>query len=170
MGDRRQFGDFIKCNLDLYKYRNGVELSPFAAATFARNELAGLLRSDPHNVNILVGGYTKEEGAQLYWMDELASLGRVNNAAHGYGKFLSDYVCNFVTPSAGGLLVTGILDKFYKPDLTQEDALDILVKCSEELKTRFLLSQYILNVKIVDQQGFKNIRIENGVATPVMKE
>ncbi|KAF7457450.1 putative proteasome subunit beta type 2 [Cryptosporidium felis] len=154
LGDRKQFGEFIKCNLNLYRHRNGVKLNTSATANFTRNELAELLRSDPHNVNILIGGYNKEEGAKLYWMDELASMGAVNNAAHGYG----------------GLLVTGILDKFYKPDITQKEALDILVKCSEELKTRFLLSQYILNVKIVDSEGFKFVRIENGIITPVMKE
>ncbi|XP_666223.1 20S proteasome beta subunit D2 (PBD2) [Cryptosporidium hominis TU502] len=82
-----QFGEYIKCNLNLYRLRNGVQLSTTATANFTRNELAELLRSDPHNVNILIGGYTKEEGAKLYWMDELASLGNVNNAAHGYGKF-----------------------------------------------------------------------------------
>ncbi|KAJ1607880.1 putative 20S proteasome beta subunit D2 [Cryptosporidium canis] len=154
LGDRMQFGEYIKCNLNLYRLRNGVQLSTTATANFTRNELADLLRSDPHNVNILVGGYTKEEGPKLFWMDELASMGNVNNAAHGYG----------------GLLVTGILDKYYKPNITQEEALDILIKCSEELKTRFLLSQYSLFVKIVDCQGVKVLKIENGTAVPVMKE
>lgn len=87
MGDRKQFGDYIKCNLDLYRLRNGVQLSTTATANFTRNELADFLRSNPHNVSVLIGGYTKEEGPKLFWMDELASLGSVNNAAHGYGRF-----------------------------------------------------------------------------------
>ncbi|KAH7648223.1 hypothetical protein RS030_122017 [Cryptosporidium xiaoi] len=154
IGDRTQFGEYIKCNLNLYRFRNGVKLSTSAAASFTRNELADLLRSDPHNVNVLIGGYTKEEGAELYWMDELASMASVNNAAHGYG----------------GLLVTGILDKYYKSNITQEEAINILVMCSEELKTRFLVSQYDLYVKIVDSQGIRFLKIENGTPVPIMKE
>lgn len=154
IGDRAQFGEYIKCNLDLYRLRNGVKLSTSATASFTRNELAELLRSDPHNVNILVGGYTEEDGAELYWMDELASIGSVNNAAHGYG----------------GLLVTGILDKHYRSNITQEEAIKILIMCSEELKSRFLVSQYALYVKIVDSSGIRFLKIENGTATPMMRE
>ncbi|EEA07124.1 proteasome subunit beta type 2, putative [Cryptosporidium muris RN66] len=151
IGDRNQFGEFIKCNINLYSLRNNVNLGTSATASFTRLELAELLRSNPHNVRMLIGGYNDREGPLLYWIDEIASMASVNKAAHGYG----------------GLLVTGILDRFYKSNLTQDEALNILIKCTAELKSRFLISQYDLFVKIVDKNGMKILKIENGVLVPL---
>lgn len=44
-GDTVQFADYIAKNITLYKTRNGYELSPKAAATFTRKNLADSLRS-----------------------------------------------------------------------------------------------------------------------------
>lgn len=43
----------------------------------------------PYFVNILMGGYDKENGPELYFMDYLASSMKVPFAAHGYGGYLS---------------------------------------------------------------------------------
>jgi 20S proteasome alpha/beta subunit len=40
-------------------------------------------------VNLLIGGYDKDEGAQLYFLDYLASMVKVPYAAHGYGGYFS---------------------------------------------------------------------------------
>lgn len=44
-GDTTQFAEYIEKNIQLYKMRNGYELSPFAAASFTRRNLADSLRS-----------------------------------------------------------------------------------------------------------------------------
>lgn len=44
-GDTTQFAEYIAKNIQLYKMRNGYELSPKAAATFTRRNLADALRS-----------------------------------------------------------------------------------------------------------------------------
>ncbi|KAG8236854.1 hypothetical protein J437_LFUL017219 [Ladona fulva] len=44
-GDTTQFAEYIAKNIQLYKMRNGYELSPQAAATFTRRNLADYLRS-----------------------------------------------------------------------------------------------------------------------------
>lgn len=44
-GDRSMFSEFIAKNVQLYKMRNGYELSPSAAATFTRRKMADYLRS-----------------------------------------------------------------------------------------------------------------------------
>lgn len=43
----------------------------------------------PYFVNVLMGGYDKENGPELYFMDYLASSVKVPFAAHGYGGYLS---------------------------------------------------------------------------------
>lgn len=44
-GDTVQFAEYIAKNIQLYKMRNGYELSPAAAATYTRRNLAEYLRS-----------------------------------------------------------------------------------------------------------------------------
>lgn len=45
VGDCLQFSEYIAKNIQLYKMRNGYELSPEAAANFTRRNLAESLRS-----------------------------------------------------------------------------------------------------------------------------
>lgn len=44
-GDTTQFAEFIAKNIQLYKMRNGYGLSPKAAATYTRRNLAEYLRT-----------------------------------------------------------------------------------------------------------------------------
>merc|ERR1712156_824599 len=60
-GDTNQFAEYIHKNIQLYKMRNGYELSPAAAANFTRRNLA----------------------------DYLPSMIKTNFAAHGYGGFFT---------------------------------------------------------------------------------
>ncbi|PSN50964.1 Proteasome subunit beta type-2 [Blattella germanica] len=60
-GDTTQFAEYIAKNIQLYKMRNGYELSPSAAANFTRRNLADYLRSrTPYFVNLLLAGYNDE--------------------------------------------------------------------------------------------------------------
>uniref|UniRef100_A0A8C6MCM5 Proteasome subunit beta n=1 Tax=Nothobranchius furzeri TaxID=105023 RepID=A0A8C6MCM5_NOTFU len=85
-GDTVQFAEYIQKNVQLYKMRNGYELSPTAAANFTRKNLADYLRSrTPYHVNLLLAGYDEAEGPGLFYMDYLSSLAKAPFAAHGYG-------------------------------------------------------------------------------------
>lgn len=48
-GDTSQFAEYIGKNVQLYKMRNGYELTPSAAAHFTRHNLADYLRSQVCN-------------------------------------------------------------------------------------------------------------------------
>merc|ERR1719191_2594005 len=84
-GDRTYFMEYIQKNIHLYRLRNSVKLSPFAAASFTRSELARMLRSSPHQVDLLCAGYDEKGGPKLYYIDYLSAMGDVKRAAHGYG-------------------------------------------------------------------------------------
>uniref|UniRef100_A0A6I8N7M4 Proteasome subunit beta n=1 Tax=Ornithorhynchus anatinus TaxID=9258 RepID=A0A6I8N7M4_ORNAN len=117
-GDTVQFAEYIQKNVQLYKMRNGYELSPTAAANFTRRNLADYLRSrTPYHVNLLLAGYDEHEGPALYYMDYLAALAKAPFAAHGYGAFLT----------------LSILDRYYKPSITREEAIELLKKCLAEV-------------------------------------
>lgn len=89
-GDTTQFAEYIAKNIQLYKMRNGYELSPSAAAQFTRRNLADYLRSrSPYFVNLLLAGYDDLKGPELYFTDYMASCVKVPYACHGYGGFFS---------------------------------------------------------------------------------
>uniref|UniRef100_A0A9L0SFA2 Proteasome subunit beta n=1 Tax=Equus caballus TaxID=9796 RepID=A0A9L0SFA2_HORSE len=118
-GDTVQFAEYIQKNVQLYKMRNGYELSPTAAANFTRRNLADCLRSrTPYHVNLLLAGYDEHEGPALYYMDYLAALAKAPFAAHGYGAFLT----------------LSILDRYYTPTISRERAVELLRKCLEEAR------------------------------------
>nr|XP_006126016.2 proteasome subunit beta type-2 [Pelodiscus sinensis] len=137
-GDTVQFAEYIQKNVQLYKMRNGYELSPTAAANFTRRNLADYLRSrTPYHVNLLLAGYDEHEGPALYYMDYLAALAKAPFAAHGYGAFLT----------------LSILDRYYKPSITREEAVELLKKCLEELQKRFILNLPSFSVRFIDKDG-----------------
>ncbi|KAM9691972.1 proteasome subunit beta type-2 [Dama dama] len=141
-GDTVQFAEYIQKNVQLYKMRNGYELSPTAAANFTRRNLADYLRSrTPYHVNLLLAGYDEHEGPALYYMDYLAALAKAPFAAHGYGAFLT----------------LSILDRYYTPTISREKAVELLRKCLEELQKRFILNLPTFSVRIIDRNGIHDL-------------
>lgn len=65
-GDTVQFAEFIAKNIQLYKMRNGYELSPRAAAYYTRKQLAEYLRSRVSLLTLLLLLKTKFNIFQLF--------------------------------------------------------------------------------------------------------
>ncbi|XP_074641724.1 proteasome subunit beta type-2-like [Tubulanus polymorphus] len=141
-GDTVQFAEYIAKNIQLYKMRNGYELSTTAAAHFTRKNLAEFIRSrTPYMVNLLLAGYDDEDGPSLYYMDYLGSSVKLPFGCHGYGAFMS----------------LSILDKMYKPDLTKEEAIKLLEKCVTEIQKRLCLNLKTFKVRLVDKDGIHDL-------------
>lgn len=161
-GDRVQFTEYIQKNLNLYRLKNDRALSTHAAANFLRHELATALRSrNSYQTNLLLGGFDDDgennngdggennggEKAQLYFIDYLSSMQKVPYGAHGYGSYFT----------------LSIMDKYYKRDMTVNEALGLLKKCINEIQTRLLLNTPQFIVKIVDKNGAREIALDNAV-------
>lgn len=138
-GDKTQFIEYIEKNLALYGLRTGIPLTTKEAASFTRLELANALRSDPYQVNILLGGWDKEEGPSLYWIDYLASSHKTPFSAHGYA----------------GYFLLSIFDKYYKPGMNLNEGLELIKTCIEQLKRRFVLNAPSFIAKVVDKDGVR---------------
>uniref|UniRef100_A0A8C1GFB6 Proteasome subunit beta n=2 Tax=Cyprinus carpio TaxID=7962 RepID=A0A8C1GFB6_CYPCA len=133
-GDTVQFAEYIQKNVQLYKMRNGYELSPAAAANFTRKNLADYLRSrTPYHVNLLLAGYDEADGPGLYYMDYLSALAKAPFAAHGYGAFLT----------------LSILDRYYRPG---DSAISIT-----RLNKRFILNLPSFTVRLIDKDGIHDM-------------
>ncbi|XP_043849643.1 proteasome subunit beta type-2-like [Dromiciops gliroides] len=141
--DNVQFAEYIQKNVQLYKMRNGYELSPTAAeANFTCQNLADYLWSrTPYHVNLLLTGYGKYIGPSLYYMDYLAALTRAPSAAHGYGVFLT----------------LSSLDHYDKPSITHKEAVELLKKCLEEFHKCFILNPPSFSVWIINKDGIHEL-------------
>lgn len=140
-GDTVQFAEYISKNIQLYKMRNGYELSTNAAANFTRRNLADALRSQrPKYVNMLIAG-VDDQGPSLFFMDYLGSLIQVPFAVHGYG----------------GMFTLSIMDRYYKKDMTKEEALDLLKKCIAEIQKRFLVDSPHFKARVVTKTGVEDL-------------
>ena len=138
--DLVNFSEFISKNLALYEIsNNGLRLSTHAQANFCRGELAKALRKGPYQVNLLLGGYDEGKGGSLYWMDYLAACTKVNYGAQGYAA----------------AFCLSIMDRDWKEGLTEQEAIEIVEKCINELQVRFLLNQSNFMIKVVDSNGVK---------------
>ncbi|THG09510.1 hypothetical protein TEA_008841 [Camellia sinensis var. sinensis] len=136
-GDRAQFTEYIQKNVALYQFRNGIPLTTAAAANFTRGELATALRKSPYSVNIILAGYDKETGPSLYYIDYIATLHKVDKAAFGYGSYFS----------------LSMMDRHYRPDMSLDEAIDLVDKCIMEIRSRLVIAPPNFVIKIVDQDG-----------------
>ncbi len=148
VGDRTQFTEYIQKNIKLYRFRNNLELGMHAAANFIRTELAYALRSDPYQVNLLLGGYDAIDGPQLYFIDYLASMNKMDFASHGHCAYF----------------VLSTLDKYYRRGMNLEEGLDVINKCIQELRNRFIINSPDFIIKVVDKDGSRVVQLPGNSA------
>lgn len=125
--------------------RHHVELRPRAAAAWIRNQLAESLRSrNAYQVNLLLAGFdVPSSSPALYWVDYLGTSISVPFAAHGYAAHFT----------------LSTLDRFHRPDMSLEEGLDLLRKCINELKMRFIVDLGTFKVRVVDRDGVRDVTL-----------
>lgn len=140
-GDTVQFAEYIQANMQLYSIRENTELSPLAVSSFVRQELARSIRSrKPYQVNVLIGGYdVKSEKPELYQIDYLGTKVELPYAAHGYAGFYT----------------FSLLDRHYRPDMTEDEGLELLKRCISELNKRMPVDFKGVMVKVVSKDGVR---------------
>ena len=140
-GDVSNFGEFVKCNLNLYRLKNGRALTTSAAAHWTRNELAKALRSGPYQVNGLFAGYDDHSGPELYFLDYLATMHKVNSSGHGYG----------------GMFSLSLFDKHWVPNMSRAQSLELVKKCVAEIQERLVVAPEKFLIKIVSAKGVEQM-------------
>ena len=138
--DKKNFSKYIKANMENYYFQNGQRLTTDETAAYIRKELAEGIRSTPHQCNCLVAGFDVD-GPKLYWLDYLGSYAKLLKAAHGYGAYF----------------LYGLMDNFYKKDLSLKDGEMIITKCINELKTRFSINMVDFDIFKITKDGIEDI-------------
>lgn len=149
--DRAQFMEYVQRNLALNRLRTDLEPTVAAAAAYTRNALAEALRRSPYQVNLLLGGVDSTAGPELYWIDYLGSMANQKYAAQGYAAYF----------------ITSTLDRAYKEGMSEDEVLEVLAKCIQQLNVRFMLSQPKWIVKVVDADGIRVVELPTSVDAAV---
>lgn len=110
-------------------------------AQFIRSELAEAIRKGPYSVNSLLAGFEGDE-PRLYWFDYMGAVIETSKAAHGYAEFLT----------------ASVMDTLETKDMTEEQGMEIINKCLESMRTRFVMSQTSFTIKIVKKDGIRILR------------
>ena len=126
--------------MELYFFQNGQRLTTEEAAAYIRNQFVEGIRSSPYQCNCLLAGFD-EDGPKLYWLDYLGSYAKLLKAAHGYGAYF----------------LYGLMDNFYKKNMSLVDGEDIIKKCINELKTRFSINMVDFDVFKITKNGIEDI-------------
>ena len=146
-GDSVSFAEYVEKNIQLYKMRNGFELSTRSAATFIRGTMADYLRSrTPYQCNLILAGHD-DTGPEMYYIDHLACMVKMPYGMHGYGSFFT----------------LGTLDKFYRHDMNLEEAYQLLTKCVHQVQRRLVVNLPSFKVQLINKDGIKdldNIKID----------
>lgn len=85
--------------------------------------------------------YDEKEGPELHYIDYLANAKSVKYAGQGYG----------------GMFCASIFDRYYRPDITQEEAYDVFKKCVVEIQKRLVINLKNFNVSVVDKNGIRTL-------------
>eukprot|EP01025_Chloroclados_australasicus_P014474 TRINITY_DN16793_c0_g1_i6.p1 TRINITY_DN16793_c0_g1~~TRINITY_DN16793_c0_g1_i6.p1 ORF type:complete len:194 (-),score=28.17 TRINITY_DN16793_c0_g1_i6:208-789(-) len=140
-GDRVHFAEYVIANTKLYALRHGQQLSTHAVAHFTRQQLAQALRKAPYHTNLLLAGYDEGAGASLYWLDYLATMHKMNICGTGYGSYFA----------------LSLFDKMWHPDLTQDDAFEMMKQGVAEVRRRLVVAPEKFQVKVVTSAGIQDL-------------
>jgi len=144
-GDTQQFAEFIEKNMKLYRFRNGFDMTPSAAAHYIQRNLADYLRSrTPYQVNLIITGVDITQDPprpEVYYLDYLGTMAKVPYGIHGYSAFFA----------------TSILDRHHRLDMSVEDGVELLRKCINEIQKRLLLNLPQFKVCLVDKNGIRDL-------------
>jgi len=138
--DKKNFSKYIKANMENYYFQNGQRLTTDETAAYIRKELAEGIRSSPHQCNCLIAGFDSD-GPKLYWLDYLGSYAKLLKAAHGYGAYF----------------LYGLMDNYYKKNLSLNEGEMIIEKCINELKTRFSINMVDFDIFKITKDGIEDI-------------
>jgi 20S proteasome alpha/beta subunit len=159
VADRSSFSEYVEKNIRLDAMRRGTRQSSWATANWISEQLAYALRKGPYQVQSLFCGFDEPTneidvgdsavgGPQLYWMDYMGSMRRSYFGAQGH--------CNF--------FLWALFDANWKPNMTLDEALDLVEICKTQLKTRFLVNAPSYVVKVIDKDGIRVVEQKTGTA------
>jgi len=140
VGDAQALIRLLSAEAKLYELEE-KKGSVAAMATLLANILRSAYKSFiPEFVQLVLGGYD-DEGPALYSLD----------AAGGLTKE-EDYTFS----GSGSVMAVGVLEDAYRPDMSEEEAVELLVRAINSARERDVYSGGVsIDVAVIDKNGFR---------------
>jgi len=139
VGDAQLMIRFIQSEVAMYTMRKGAQMSVNAAATLVANVIRNGLY-----VGHIIGGYDKT-GGHIFSID-------------GAGGYIED---NIMSVGSGSVFALGALEAGYKPDMTENDARDLVITALHSAMSRDSASGDGMLIAVIDKDGFRWIPQED---------
>lgn len=139
VGDDQAIARYVKAEIELFRLKNGRNMSVRSAASLTANILHGN-RYAPFFVGLIVGG-VDDHGASVYGLD----------AAGG----LTDD--RYVSVGSGSPFALGVLEDHFSEDITVNDAIDVALRAVHAAMERDSASGGRAAIVSITQKGFSRI-------------
>jgi proteasome beta subunit len=139
VGDAQLLARWLMAEAELFNLKRNQEISVKAAATLMANILSGR-RYFPYWVQLLIGGLDSE-GGHVYSLDAAG------------GAIPDDYI----TTGSGSPYVYGILEDYYKENMTSNDGIDLAIRGVFTAMKRDAASGNGIDVVLIEKKGYEEI-------------
>ncbi|KAI5184414.1 20S proteasome subunit beta 4 [Nematocida homosporus] len=134
----------IRYNLESLRFQeaaNGLVLTEQTFASRLQKHIHSLVRRKPVEVTALIGGISSGSGL-LYTIDQYGALTTTKYAGTGY---------------AGNLFLSA-MDSKYRPDMSEEEAIDTIRSIYEGIKNKLVINYGNLHLCLITRNGMREIK------------
>jgi proteasome beta subunit len=150
VGDAQLLARWLTAEAELFNLKRNQEMTVKAAATLMANILSGR-RYFPYWVQLLIGGLDSN-GGHVFSLDAA-------------GGAIPD---NYITTGSGSPYVYGILEDYYKENMTPNEGIDLSIRAIHAAMKRDAASGNGIEVILIDKKGYQIIS-EEDVAKRIKK-
>ena len=143
VADAQNLVDTMRYNANIYRLQN-KELMPVKSASRLCSNILFNQRYFPYYVQIIMAGYTKDEGSQINNIDLFGSLTTEK----------------FISTGSGSPVAYGYLESEYKPNLSVNEAYKIAMQAIAAAIRRNAGTGDSINVVIIDENGYRELSKE----------
>ena len=151
VADAQNLVDTMRYNANLYRLQN-KELMPVKSAARLCSNILFNQRYFPYYVQIIMAGYTEEEGSQIHNIDL-------------FGSLTSE---KFISTGSGSPVAYGYLESEYKDNMSVNEAYKVAMQAIAAAIRRNAGTGDSINVVIIDQNGYRELSTEEKTAVGVV--
>ncbi|HKU49605.1 MAG TPA: proteasome subunit beta [Nitrososphaera sp.] len=143
VADAQNLVDTMRYNANIYRFQN-KELMPVKSASRLCSNILFNQRYFPYYVQIIMAGYTREEGSQINNIDL-------------FGSMTSE---KFISTGSGSPVAYGYLESEYKDGMSVNEAYKVAMQAIAAAIRRNAGTGDNINVVIIDENGYRELSKE----------
>lgn len=151
VADAQNLVDTMRYNANIYRLQN-KELMPVKSAARLCSNILFNQRYFPYYVQIIMAGYTPEEGSQIHNIDL-------------FGSLTSE---KFISTGSGSPVAYGYLESEFKEGMSVNDAYKVAMQAIAAAIRRNAGTGDSINVVIIDKGGYRELSKEQKAAVGVV--